>query len=426
MSSAPQSKAFFFTFGIGMLLVASLAKQTYAQTTAPAINPDSTTTPAATTATDTTQTAADTSDNEKKSEENTEKNSENPSATPNTPAPTPLGAGQSFYQTPAREQKLLQTFTQGPLGSGESILLTANEQEFIALWHSDTSGDPKGAALILPDENITPLANQSVRNLQTYLSQHGWSTLTIALPKTYKALPPPASPIIEVKNSVPKEPATEEAAEAPSKKEADIVYDGDKEAAETEADNAKNTADDANPTKKPEEQQPLPPPEPPPPTEPVAQAQLQAALSFLQEKGQANIVVIAQGIGSARALFYLEQTIFSLGQTTAESANDNKAPINALIMLDAKLQITELANWDAYGIIAKLPFPTLDITHAPHSQSPEMAATITTQKRRIAAQVGKVAIYEQRQLLPETLTSQEMRMTRVIRGFLKKYLESKP
>ncbi|MDZ7924717.1 MAG: DUF3530 family protein [Marinagarivorans sp.] len=368
---------------------------------------------------DTQKNAAVTEPKNKDAPKDSAKTSEDNPENIDKPVAVPLGAGQSYYQTPAREQKLLQDFTQGPLGSGEAIELNTENETFIALWRSDTSGNPKGAALILPDEQISMLENNSIRNIQTYLSQRGWSTLTIALPKTYKAPPPAVAPIVEVKKIVPPESTKEEAAEAPSKKEADIVFDEDKKAVDADTQQAEDTKTAESKDANASEQQAIAPPEPPPPVEPIAQARLKSALDFLQQKGQKNIVVIAEGAGGARILWYLKEAM-------AGAEAEPKAPINGLIMLDANLAIAELAGWNAYDVITKLTIPTLDITHAPYSQSPEAAAIITTQKRRNAAQVGHVPIYQQRTLAPATLASSEMRITRVIRGFLKKYLESEP
>lgn len=338
---------------------------------------------------------------------------------------TPLGPATSYHFTQAKQNILLAQ----DLQTGEAVWLTALDQPFLATWHAEHSGAPKGAVLIMPNINTNPSQKHTLANLHHYLSANGWATLAISLPQQNKILPPARPAPISTPQPKPAnkdnkdnqeqndlEKKDSELSEAPSKDEKNIIYDetdkqitDDKMNQNNAAENSLTNTDNTTIAK----------PEPPQPTEPLALARISAAINYLQEQSQYNNVIVAEGIGAARAIDFLQTLATEPGLINAAPADINiQYPLRALVIINAKHSLNERPDLDIPQGLATLPIPILDIhTRRFHQNSPNAKKQLAMRKKAIAT--SQVPVYVDRTLESASVDQKgEHRLTRVIRGFL--------
>ncbi|WGO97813.1 alpha/beta hydrolase family protein [Saccharophagus degradans] len=250
------------------------------------------------------------------------------------------------------------------LGEDAIVWLNAAGEKFISLWEPDRSGNPFGAILIVHGEGQTADWPYTIRALRQSLPDHGWSTLSISLPNPAETPPPARSP------------------------------------------------SDTTPPSKPT----------PPPTEPIVIERMKAAMSYLNKRGQYNIVILAHGVGASRSVQYLSQlstsrpnNLPSGGRSRATAIIDR--PIRALIMVNARNGI-EGADDNLTEYLTDRSLPVMDIFFGDHV----LDATEPDQ-RKMAAKKNRIAHYHQSKLLEPSANWQEgeNRLTRRVRGFLNKY-----
>lgn len=347
--------------------------------------------------------------------------------------PKPLAPAQSYFQTPARQQALLAMYIASPLGGGQTVWLDVNGQSLLAIWHPETSGTPKGAALLLPNQSSTPNGPQPITNLQEYLNNNGWATLALALPAPNPILPPPVTPIIALAappakdplNNMPTANGNLPKEEPPTTNEKNVVHkdaeEQTNEAAKATPDAVKNNADTSTPDATAES----PTSAPLPAVEPIALASITAGLQHMQNLGQFNNVIIAEGLSAARTLYFLESIAkgeVSLNAAPAETIQNH--PLRAVILINAEHQLAEIPAFDALKIINTLPISVFDVYYLSSRQSASGTLLKLAKQRKQAAQTGSPPIYISRQILPAaTGLKGETRLTRVIRGFLHQHAE---
>jgi hypothetical protein len=365
-------------------------------------------------------------------------------AAPPKVEPKPLAPALSFFQTPERQQALLEKYIASPLGHGQSLWLDVNGQKLLAIWHPETSGNPKGAALLLPNQDGTPNDPYPIANLQKYLNSNGWATLALALPAPNSILPPPVSPITVL--AVPKEPSstttestttesttTENTDTNPSKKEEppsdnekDVVHKDDEEKANEAAQEppSDTTANKDEPIE-PDAAIDKPTTAIPPAVEPVALASITAGLQHMQSLGQFNNVIIAEGLSATRTLYFLEslaQNKVSLSEPP-QGATQNH-PLRAVILINAEHQLAEIPTFDVLKVINTSPISIFDVYDTSYRQSASHTLLTRAKQRKEAAQTGSPPIFISRQILPAASGLKgETRLTRVIRGFLRQHAE---
>lgn len=65
---------------------------------------------------------------------------------------------------------------------GEPVWLEAGEQRFLGIYTPDSSGETKGAVILLHGMGVHPDWPDVIHPLRTSLPEHGWATLSIQLP----------------------------------------------------------------------------------------------------------------------------------------------------------------------------------------------------------------------------------------------------
>ncbi len=346
--------------------------------------------------------AADEDKNAKASEvrQENERQGENNSVAemPQKQAPT-LRYNPSGAQLESRQQKhILNSLP------AQTSWLDTQAGKFAIVWSPDTTGKPFGAVLLLHDAGQTLHWPSSLKNMHENLPDFGWSILSLALPN-----PRPAS---VPQKSVP-EPATQtpisEEEQTGAQKEKDEKYDAklEKDIVHSE----KEEPQSEKPVAAPEDAE-TQTPEEPAGVEPITQERIAAAIDYLHQQGQYNIVLIGEGLGAARAVKFLSKTLTKSSPAGAERA------FRALVLINPKHSIPEFDDFALTNHFYFGEMPTLDI-----SFEPSRDASFLIKSRKKSASKARVSTYIQRRILspiapPDT---QENRLTRMIRGFLQNH-----
>lgn len=343
-------------------------------------------------------------------------------------APLVLGPGQQYRYDPLQQQALIEAELLSTNQRAESIWLTANEANFLALWNKDKSGDPQGAVLILPSENTNPANKHKLSNIQSYLSQNGWSTLTLSMPKQLQQLPPDRPAEVKIKpkkteetdtlttdTQTEKEDTADIDPEESAVDESQVVYD---DSAEDESDGEIINTRETNNTDAENA-----PSTPPPPVEPEALARIVAGIQYLENKKQFNNIVLADGISAARII----RAMYS-----NEAQNDTSAfkSVRGLILLNSLQKLEETPEFDFLSAFEKIRVPTFDIIESASGRADLDIAMQNLAQRKSQARASKIPLYLSRKIQPTALnTHGELRLTRIIRGFLYQHaqgMERKP
>ena len=249
----------------------------------------------------------------------------------------------------------------------EMVRLVAAESEFYGLLLTETRGQPQGGVLILHDNGQHSHWPEIVAPLRETLPAHGWTTLSIELPELPAAQPPARTPDTEysarMTTTPDSPPATAEttAADAapgnavPATPAADAADSSniaaiEKADASAEQDSALNATEPALPRLS--ELPPLPANTNAAAT-PIAPAvdrnaeyreqmltRIRQGVSYLNQRGQLNIVVIACGNSANWAVDFLlarsqsQPQAAATGGTAPDQAKAQERGL-ALILIDA-------------------------------------------------------------------------------------------
>ncbi|WP_053979303.1 DUF3530 family protein [Marinagarivorans algicola] len=349
----------------------------------------------------------------------------------------PLGPPSIYQYTQTKQHALIATEIQ----LGNTVWLSALGENFLATWYPEHSGSPKGAALIIPNHNTNPSEQHTLANLHHYLSANGWSTLAISLPAQHRIRPPARPAPLPSSQSTPATDTDEapETAATPDPQEIQDTPDtpdtedsaltvpptpDEKETVFQDPNNTPAGADSTN-TATPLEE-PTPDASVITPVEPLALARIGAGINYLQAQSQFNNVIIAEGIGAARALRFLQalEADDSLIDSTPEDIV-LQHPLRALVIINAEHHLTETPELDIPTALAALPIPLLDI-HTQHFQQHSARAAQQLSARKKALANSDVPIYVTRTLNSASVDQKgEHRLTRIIRGFLYQHAQGK-
>lgn len=243
------------------------------------------------------------------------------------------------------------------------INLEAQGKSFSALWKKDQSGEALGAILILPSEGQTANWPNTIDVLRKELPQDGWSTLSIDIEGQRQ------------KSTLNTKTAAEKNVEA---------------SATTDS----NTSN---------------------------MARMEAAIGFLHQQGQYNIVLVGYG-GSTHLVLDYASRADALGMNRSIKSSQStglKRPVRALILISP-------FSYDGERLSKKLshfPYkdmPILDIIFGSHYLD-----TFDSKERLSTARSLRFKHYLQSKSVEpssgERLFGQQNRLSRRIRGFLDSY-----
>lgn len=287
--------------------------------------------------------------------------------------------------------------------------LTAADGKFLSLYEPEWNNNPYGAVLILHAEGQHADWPNTIEVIRSSLPQHGWSTLSTSLPNP-DTVPIPKR-VIKKTATVNGENANSDDTEQTENKntpanpkpkaeegEENEIFDADtgildNGALEQEQESASNE-------------------KPKIATETVAYSRIEAAISFLNDQGIYNIVLLGDGLGAARAGNFLK----GLPQSNEPKDNTIKL-IRAMVIINARNSSPK----QDINLLTSLYDPeiaTLDIYFGIHEND-----NAESLERKKFARRNNFTTYQQI-LLPElshNTTNGENRLTRRIRGFLYKH-----
>lgn len=320
----------------------------------------------------------------------------------------------------------------------EMVLLNTSEGEFTGLFMQEEAGTPQGGVLILHDRQQHSHWPDVVAPLREYLPRFGWATLTIALPDAPEPSLPEDKPEPEMAGPDSQQSDADESTEEADNEEP-VTEEEQIAEAETEAEDPEDNAgpDEATPTE-PEDQNQLGEEDAEPalprltelPELPEnnteddnasdltpemtsdeaylneSRERIDAAVAYLQQRGQLNLVIIGTGEGGAWAVDYVSRYI-------RENETDEEDRGMALITVDP-VEIPQL------GRPLKAMMPEINTPFLELLSDPGALRQRENQMRRAAMKHAQQQKYSQIRV-PQILATEnnENPVTRRIRGWLK-------
>jgi uncharacterized protein DUF3530 len=293
------------------------------------------------------------------------------------------------------------------------VWLQALDERFLALYEPEITGNPQGAVLLLHAEGQHASWPNTIEVMRTTLPEYGWATLATTLPV------PDALPVPE--RELPTRPLTD-AEPTPDNPQQDKNTDATGEARpETE-----EIYDDQGNGVSGGEAKSTPPVAAPDnnsvrnndtiktPAELRANQRIRAAMTYLNDKGQFNIVLVGDGMGAARGGDFVMAVPIAKPQTPEERP---LKPIRAMVIINARNSVPS-SNIDLPKSLFDPEVPTLDIYFGTDVRDPAEA-----ERRRKYAKRQGFQVYQQIRL-PEIADNKmlgENRLARRVRGFLNKH-----
>ncbi len=325
-----------------------------------------------------------------------------------------------LYQS--REERDMSLLAKGVDGE-TAVWLEAMEQPFLALYEQELTGQAVGAVLIINAEGQHSSWPTTSERIRLSLPEFGWNTLSTELPL------PETRPI--PKRSEAPSPNSDEDKEGTSKQEAAAGDKASAEATETttannnppikaEAGEDKEIFDSGTgqlsdgsiaPTSASNNQ--IPESEADQlkvPAEDIAVARLHAAINYLHQQGQFNIVLMGSGVGALRSVCFLKD-IPKVNQSTQSRL------IRSLVLINAR---NRLPNDDRqlHKCLDTPEMPVLDVYVGLDERNHKEA-----KERRKYAHRKNYGTYQQIRLpqLARNTMLGENRLSRRVRGFLESH-----
>lgn len=290
--------------------------------------------------------------------------------------------------SPASERlaKQARQLLAGAAEAPATVWLEVAGGQVLGFWQADTSGTPVGAVLMLHAEGHSPRWPATLLNMHHNLPKFGWSTLSVELPPPAPKLVPPRLRLGQASPATPADAARETPEE-----------NADAQPVDDETAEEPTQVADAVPADVP--------PEPAMTTEEVEQLTVDtiaAAIDFLQQRGQQNVVLLGEGLGAEQAASYL-------------AAMGEAAKINALVMLDP--QPAGIAAREA--LMGHPAVSTLDLI-----TSADFDDRARARERRQLSKKMRYQNYVLRRILPPTRhtdSGRENEISKAVRGFIARH-----
>jgi hypothetical protein len=316
----------------------------------------------------------------------------------NKPIRLPSGTPRSF--TPANESKSMELLA-SQLPKDASLWLQADTGRFLSLWQKDRSGTPKGALLMVHAEGEHAIWPISTKPLHDTLPNYGWSTLAISLPSPeFTQVPERTFPV----KTIPVK--TEENADTDALDQETVA---DTETSQQEAPKEPNPITAKKPSKIENKKR-----ENLPSMEEVTERRLEAALRFLHDRGQFNVILLGNGGGAIRAHRFLEKITPKITNPKLKATFEK--PVRAIVIVNGRNQLSgnqKAQTYDKWFNYADVP--VLDIfVDSDHQNS------LAAKQRKILAQQKNVKTYRQVRIahLNQETNWGENQLSRRIRSFL--------
>jgi len=339
-----------------------------------------------------------------------------------TKEPTPP-APPLYLSREDRDMKLLAA----KLNPDSVVWLDALEEQFLAIYEPEYTGAPQGAVLLLHAEGQHSSWPKTIKMIRSSLPRYGWNTLSMSLPNP-EVIPHPPRDVWPASTSPP----------SPNEADTEGVDEADKGDAEALSDNPDST-DAQVPTAAQggedneifdAENNGLSDGALPPatnrrdsfdasteikiPVEDRTVARIRAAMNYLNNQGQFNIVLLGDGVGAARAGHFFS----SLPAPTITDPDVKPIkPIRAVVILNARNH-NPLGDINLTSSLFDPEVPTLDIFFGLDRRN-----ALDAEQRKRYARRNMHKVYNQVQLPVMSVVAQqgENRLSRRIRGFLQEH-----
>ena len=246
-----------------------------------------------------------------------------PTEEPDAPSPTEQVAGEATATAPTettpRNMRAKELLAEALVD--ESHWLETSEGKILVLYRRTEAKTTKRALLLLHAAEDPQVWPPALENLRKRLPQYGWETLAITLPQKYPPIAPARDTDSEVGNDA----------------------EGDEEAT-TEEPTAPSEPDAPNS----------------PAREQLIKAYLLAALGFLNEKGQFNLVVLVDN----SSFYWCMQLLSPSIKTNQIDPNTVDGPLQALVISNLQPQ-EPLSVHELEDSLNQPQLPVLDIFFAP-------------------------------------------------------------
>lgn len=318
----------------------------------------------------------------------------------------------------SREERDMSLLAEG-VDAETAVWLTALEQPFLALYEQELTGEAVGAVLIINAEGQHSSWPTTSERIRMSLPEFGWNTLSTELPLP-ESRPIPKRPM----DSPP--PASSNSEEAPAADDAQASADPAQESASEPTTPAPGEdkeifdsttgqlSDGSLPTEESAGEKPAGSAEPAMemkiPAEDIAVARLHAAINYLHQQGQFNIVMMGSGVGALRSACFLKE-IPEVNSTTQTRL------VRAMVIINAR---NRLPNDDRqlHKCLDTPDMPVLDL-YVGREQRDQVEA----RERRKYANKKNYQVFQQLRL-PEMARNTmlgENRLSRRVRGFMEQH-----
>jgi hypothetical protein len=322
--------------------------------------------------------------------ETTEETSDNDDTPTTQTENTPPQAPRPRYPSNTRQQMEMLA---SQLDNKETTQWINNgEDTFLAIWNADRTGDAKGAILIIHAEGEHPAWPQTTRPLHDTLPDYGWATMAVHLPNPYHTPIPQRT--LATRSTVNNNGDT--ATETEVKAEAELSTAPPQDITlNTTPSTTSNTID----------------------IEATSSDRLAAALQFLHDKGQFNIILMGSGIGAIRTHHFIKSITPIV--TDKNLREKLEKPIQASIIFNARNQLPKDNNaFDEWFFDPEIP--VLDIYTASDVRNKKEAAY-----RKILGKRKRAIKHDQIKIVSinHETSWQENILSRRIRSFLEANLK---
>jgi len=310
----------------------------------------------------------------------------------------------------SREERDMTLLARG-VDDETAVWLEALEQPFLALYEQELTGNAVGAVLIINAEGQHSSWPTTSERIRLSLPEFGWNTLSTELPIPQSRPIPLRSPPIKAPSAetatdaegelgattVPQASATDPIKAA--KGEDKEIYDS---STDQLSDGSLDPTDTAMPATKADELKI--------PTEDVAVARLHAAINYLHQQGQFNIVLMGSGVGALRSVCFLKDI-------PKVDATSQTRLIRSLVMINARNRLP-FDDRELHKCLETPDMPVLDIYTGRDDRNQAEA-----KERRKYAHRQRYETFQQIRLpeLARNTMLGENRLSRRIRGFLEKH-----
>lgn len=264
--------------------------------------------------------------------------------------------------------------------------LHANGKEFTALWRQDHSGKAFGAILIVPTDGQTANWPNTIDVIRTELPKSGWSTLAIDIEPIASTKAPPRV------SGISPEPSATEQKDMHASAKTDMTASAE---SKNDAVQAPTNADSSNKNR------------------------IEAAIQFLNNQGQYNIIMVGYGQSAKRVLDYANDAKSSGMKKTMRSNAGNKMqrPIRAMILINPQ-QIDSGPIGPLIDSFNYKEMPILDLIIGKHY----LDTLDANARKQVARSAGYEHYFQVKLLEPSSVVfGKENRLSRRIRGFLNKH-----